>query len=378
MAYWFLDRDPEFSVIWIHAASVETCAEGLRRLAEKCGIVNPQVKPVSDQHFPRAPLLELLHAVRTCLGRAPARRWLIVFDSADNVDALTAPLIDPRLLLEGDHAQNMSIVDCIPADGLVVFTTKSRAAAAKLSDGNMLEVGRFALREATQMLEAGLDDDLLMGTPITSQERSSELIFEDSPPGYKMSHDVREYRADRASELAEKLDCLPLAISQATAFMSKNRLSIANYLERISASSDEMVAELMTRSRPLTAQIGVPKSIYDTWRLSYEMVRSRNHLAGDVLAFMSFLEQNSITFALLRAAFCMGPDVNLVVALGALRDYALIHPGFVANTFTIHRLVQVTTKKWLKERKLDQCCHSNEISQTQPSFDLFAKTEGHV
>jgi tetratricopeptide (TPR) repeat protein len=31
----------------------------------------------------------------------------------------------------------------------------------------------------------------------------------------------------------------------------------------------------------------------------------------------------------------------------------LIHSGSVADTFTIHRLVQVTTKKWLKESKLD-------------------------
>jgi tetratricopeptide (TPR) repeat protein len=353
MAYWFLERDPEFSVIWIHAASVETCAEGLRRLAEKCGIVNTQVKSASDQHFPRAPILELLHTVRTCLGRATARRWLIVFDSADNLDALTAPLIDPRLLLESDDAHNMSIVDCIPKDGFVVFTTKSRTAAAKLSDGNMLEVGRFALEEATQMLEVGLDDDLLMDTPDTTQQRSSKLGFEISPPGEKMSHGVHQHRADRASELAEKLDCLPLAISQATGFMNKNRLSIADYLKRMSASSDEMVAELMTRPQPRAAQIGVPKSIYDTWRLSYEIIRSHNHLAVDVLAFMSFLEQNSITFDLLEAAFCMGPDVNLVDALGELRDYELIHPGFVADTFTIHRLVQVTTKKWLKESKLE-------------------------
>lgn len=353
LAYWFLERDPEFSVIWIHATSVETCAEGLRTLAEKCGIVNPQTNSISDQHSLRASLVELLRSVRTWFGRAPARKWLFVFDSADKVDALLSPLVDVGLSLEGDDAHSMSIIDCVPADGFVVFTTKSRAAAAKFSDGSMLEVGRLALEEATHMLEVGVDADLLIGKATAPQQRplipdSGNILLENKTP-----QDTRPYKTDRVSELAKKLDCLPLALSQAAAFMNKNRLSIADYLERMSAPSDEMVAELMTRPQPLEAQTGVPKSIYDTWRLAYEAIRSHNSLAVDVLALMSFLEQNSIILDLLKAAFCTGPDVKLVDALGELRDYGLIHPGSMADTFTMHRLVQVTTKKWLKESKLD-------------------------
>jgi hypothetical protein len=289
--------------------------------------------------------MELLRSVRTYLRRAPARRGLIVFDFADNVDGLTAPLIDPGFLLEGDDARSFSIVDCVPTNGFVVFTTKSRPAAAKFSDGNMLELGRFALEEATQILGVSLDDDLMMGTPIATQQRSLTLDFGKVPLGDKISHGVHQYRTNRASELAENLNCLPLAISQATAFMNKNRLSIADYLKRRSASSDEMVAELVTRPQPLEAQIGVPKSIYDTSRLSYEDIRSHNHLAVDVLAFMSLLEQNSVTLDLLKAAFVTGANLDLVDALGELRDYELIPSGSVADTFTIHRLVQVTTQR---------------------------------
>ncbi|KAF7509591.1 hypothetical protein GJ744_007629 [Endocarpon pusillum] len=356
LAYWFLDRGPEFSVIWIHAASVETCAEGMRTLAEKCGIVEPQTNSVLDPHFPRASLVELLRCVRTWLGHAPAWKWLIVFDSADEGDVLTSPLTDFGHSLEVDDAHSFSIIDCVPADGYVVFTTKSRAAAAKFSDlksGKMLEVGRFSLEEATLMLEMGLDDDLLMGTPIAPQQRSLTLNFGNAPNEDEIPHSVRQYRTDRALELAEKLDCLPLAISQAAAFMNRNRLSTADYLKRMTASSDEMLAELMTRPQPLETQIGVPRSIYDTWRLSYQIIQSRNTLAVDVLAFMSFLEQNSIILSLLQAAFCVGTDVKLVDALGELRDYALIHSGSVPGIFTMQRLVQATTIKWLKERKLD-------------------------
>lgn len=356
LAYWFLDRDPEFSVIWIHAASVETCSEGLRTLAEKCGIVGPQNNPVSDQHLPRTSLVELLRCVRTWLGRAPARKWLIVFDSADEGDALTSPLTESGLSLEGDDTHSLSIIDCVPADGFVVFTTKSRAAAAKFADlkvGKMLEVGRFSLEEATLMLEMGLDDDLLLGTPIAPQQRSLTLDFGNGPNEDKIRNGVRQYRMDRASELAERLDRLPLAISQAAAFMNKNRLSTADYLKRMTTPNDEMLAELMTRPQPLETQIGVPRSIYDTWRLSYQIIQSHNPLAVNVLAFMSFLEQNSIILSLLQAAFCVATDVKLVDALGELRNYELIHSGSVPNIFTMHRLVQATTIKWLKERKLD-------------------------
>ena len=357
LAYWFLDRDPEFSVIWIHAASVETCAEGLRTLAEKCGIVNPREgKLVSDQHPPRTSLIELLASVRKWLREAPARKWLVVFDSADDVDALAAPLIDRELLDEESDQNTMSIIDCIPADGFVVFTTKSRAAASRFShsqNGSMLEVGRFALEEATLMLEMALNDDLLMGTPVTPQQRSMTLEFGNAALGNKPLSRARQYRTDRASELAERLDRLPLAISQAAAFMNKNRLSTSDYLERMSASSNEMLAELMTRPQPLEAQAGVPNSIYDTWRLSYESIRNHNRLAVDVLSFMSFLEQNSIVLDLLQAAFSTGQDVKLVDALGELRDYELVHAGSTKDTFTMHRLVQATTQKWLKESHLD-------------------------
>lgn len=345
LAYWFLERDPEFSVIWIHAASVETCAEGLRALAEKCGIDHPQTKSIS--------LAELLRSVRKWFGRAPVHKWLLVFDSADDVDALIAPSADRALSLEDDDAQSMPIIDCVPTEGFVVFTTKSRAAAAKFSDGKMLEVGRFALEEATQMLRVCVDADLLVGKSVQSQQRSVIPNFGKIPPKDKISQGVRQYGTDRTSEMAEKLDCLPLALSQAAAFMNKNRLSIADYLERISTSSDEMLAELMIRPQPLEAQVGVPKSIYDTWRLSYETIRTHNRLAADVLALMSFLEQNAIMLGLLKAAFCTGSDVKLVDALGDLRDYGLIHLGSEVDTFTMHRLVQVTTKKWLGESKLD-------------------------
>jgi tetratricopeptide (TPR) repeat protein len=357
LAYWFLDRDPEFSVIWIHAASVETCIEGLRTLGVKCGIVKPQQdKSISHQHPPGTSHVELLISVRKWLQKAPARKWLMVLDSADDVDALTTPLIDPELLEGSDNAQIMSIIECIPASGFVVFTTKSRAAAGKFSHpqhGTTLEVGRFALEEATLMLEMALNDDLLMGSPIETQQRSLTLDFGNGALGNKILGGPRQYRTDRALELAERLDCLPLAISQAAAFMNKNGLSTADYLSRMSASSDEVLAELMTRPQPLEAQLGVPKSIYDTWRLSYESIRNQNRLAVDVLAFMSFLEQNSIILDLLQAAFSTGQDVKLMDALGELRDYELIHAGSTKDTFTMHRLVQATTQKWLKESKLD-------------------------
>lgn len=102
------------------------------------------------------------------------------------------------------------------------------------------------------MLQVCVDADLLIDRSTTS------------PP-----QGVHRHTTDRASELAEKLDCLPLALSQAAAFMKKNRLSIGEYLERMSAPSDEMVAERAVRPQPLEAQIGDPKSIYDTCRISF-------------------------------------------------------------------------------------------------------------
>ena len=100
---------------------------------------------------------------------------LLVFNSADDVDAPTNPLIELEIL---EERETMAILDCIPAGDLVLITTKSRAASGRFSHshgGGVLEVGKFVLEEATLMQEMALDDNLLMGTLVATQQRSMIL-----------------------------------------------------------------------------------------------------------------------------------------------------------------------------------------------------------
>ena len=117
----------------------------------------------------------------------------------------------------------MYMLDCISNDGFIVFTTKSRSAAARYSsNGTMLEVGRFDDEEATLMLEMDVNDDLLLATPATPKSNQPRLMdFNKQASLRRAFNGTREYNNERAVELAEKLDHLPLALSQAAAFMNK-------------------------------------------------------------------------------------------------------------------------------------------------------------
>jgi hypothetical protein len=96
------------------------------------------------------------------------------------------------------------------------------------------------------MLEIGPPphDGLVMSTLVATQEQSMKLELENKN---RILGGPRQHRTHRVFELADRFDCIPLGISQAAAFVNKNSVSTADYLERVSVSSDEILAELATR-----------------------------------------------------------------------------------------------------------------------------------
>jgi hypothetical protein len=85
-------------------------------------------------------------------------RWLLIFDNADNVDMW----IDQRRSEVGSGP----LIDYLPRSGrgCIVFTTRDRKTAVKLTQRNVVDVPEMGEDVATQLLQKRLlNPDLTLG-----------------------------------------------------------------------------------------------------------------------------------------------------------------------------------------------------------------------
>lgn len=151
--------------------------------------------------------------------------------------------------------------------------------------------------------------------------------------------------ADRARDLAEKLDGLPLALDQAGAYISHTRLSFAEYLK---VWEEERQRALEWHDRAVMSH---PTSVATTWKASFDRLKPT---AATLLRLCAFLAPEPIpkrmfewerevvedACELLRSETRHSDDIGSVrEALAELESYSLISRQEEA-TFTVHRVVQ--------------------------------------
>ena len=132
--------------------------------------------------------------------------------------------------------------------------------------------------------------------------------------------------------LVVKLDCLPLAISQAAAFIEENDGRISDYLDALEGESpQEYIDEELHDPRRDRESVN---SVFRTWKLSIDQISLQKPQAADLLCLLSMLDRQSIPKLLLPA----GP--KLATSIGTLRAFNLItiRPG--SGSLQLHRLVQ--------------------------------------
>lgn len=191
---------------------------------------------------------------------------------------------------------------------------------------------------------------------------------------------------DDASELAEALEFMPLAIVQAAAYISQRapRYSVREYLQDFRKSDRKSTSLLNHESRQLRRDRETKNSIIVTWQISFDHIRGIRPSAADLLSLMSFFDRQGIPEALLRspgeqrnsrqdqkeniddnyvnidAGYSDGDEDNASQSsvddgfeddVLALRNYSFISVNTDGTSFEMHRLVQLATRKWLEAQK---------------------------
>ncbi|PHH85178.1 hypothetical protein CDD83_793 [Cordyceps sp. RAO-2017] len=289
------DEASQCSIYWVNAATVASFEESFRRIARD-GRFGP-----ADGRSP-----DVVSEVRTWLQTRP-RPWLMVIDNVD----------DPSVFFHGKMTNDQSPYQCTPScgHGALLFTTRSREDACSLAD------------EREPVLVASLD-----------RHEGLELVRRRLPDGGGGDDDA-------VADLLQELEYIPIAISQAIAFMLKRQYSVPQYLA-LYRENDINKTDLLSRGFTDPLRRDRPQeSVTRTWLTSFQSVERANPRAARMLRLVSFFQHQGIPLALLRRAG--EPNLAFVDAVALLKAYSFVGVDDAAQTVNTHRLVQLVTRCWL-------------------------------
>ncbi|KAG9239765.1 P-loop containing nucleoside triphosphate hydrolase protein [Amylocarpus encephaloides] len=306
-SYRLRERDPNLWVFWVYASTAERFENAYKSIAATLDL------PGADD-----PKTDVLDLVSRWLSNPDHGRWHMILDNADDIRVFQKTQGEGSATGDGP---NLPLLDYIPqsTNGSVLVTTRDRGVASWLASGyrDAIPVNLMTVEEADQLLCARIPEGL-----------STEF-----------------HRA----ELVEELDYLPLAISQAAAYISAKvvRMTVSKYL-RLYRQNEESQSRLLDEDTgDLRRHPSVPNSVIRTWQISFDQLKRNKPQAAELLSLMAMLDRQGIPEFLLNVQY---PSLlDLEDALGSLHEFSLITIEKGGKTFGMHRLVQLATRKWVEK-----------------------------
>ncbi|KOS39510.1 hypothetical protein ACN38_g9663 [Penicillium nordicum] len=197
--------------------------------------------------------------------------------------------------------------------GFVLITTRDRRLGERLADFNHPLVVPYleetdAVALLSKKLSAGCDDE----------SRIAELVFE--------------------------LGNLPLAVTQAAAFINENNISVGEYISVLQQSSP-VATDLLSEGLADSRRDQSHNSVIRTWGVSFDQILREKPRAAEILSLMACLDRQGIPKTLLRRED--ESPVGFITALGTLHAFSLIAISPNNATLEMHRLVHLSVQKWL-------------------------------
>ncbi|MGO9294465.1 MAG: tetratricopeptide repeat protein [Streptosporangiaceae bacterium] len=267
------------------------------------------------------------------------RPWLVVLD-----DLADARLLDG--LCPGGTAGRVLVTT--PAAGHVLAGGIAPAAGAMPGGRTRIcELGPFTRREAVNYVTAtfGNDPDLRLGAP----------------------------------DLAAAMNCLPMALAQATAVMTDSRLDCRTYLRAFAGRRDQLA---------VAARISCPMPVLVSWSLAVDraVAESPGGIAWPVLTLAACLDPAGFPGAVLTspaascyltgrpasAAAAAAEQVREAVSVLARLGLLSVSPADEARTVRMHALLQRIVTSFVPPVQRDQSAWiaADALAQAWPGGDV--------
>lgn len=293
--YAYRHRGDYQAIFWVRADSQLALSTGFVEIARLLNL------PEKDAQNPD----DAARAVRAWLESNPG--WLLICDNADQ----------PELVKEF-RPRN--------AQGHTLLTSRAQVFDA-LGIAKPFEIDVMSREEAVKFLftRTGRDDD-------------------------------NAVESDAATQVAEELGRLPLALEQAGAFITAKKARFKDYL----VSYRKRKLALLNEMRPVTGDY--PESVATTWSINFGEVEKVSAASSDLLRVSAFLSPDNIPYELITKGKSELGDAlsNALVdvdddplalnnVLEPLTRYSFIRLDPDSQTYSIHRLVQEVLKDGMDE-----------------------------
>ncbi|KAL8985268.1 MAG: hypothetical protein Q9177_004479 [Variospora cf. flavescens] len=295
----FRERDPSSNVLWVHAGSVSKLVQSCKDICDKL-----QLPGCSD---PQSDSLRILHA---WLSEETNGSWILVIDNADDLN-----ILEKRLPSENGPQTLLQLVP-YREHGKVLVTTRDRRVGERLAvRGRTIIIPPMSMREGRTLLVSYLPKE-------------------------------RDYEKGGLDELVETLDCLPLAISQAAAYMTENFMDVSDYISLLEEGGDEMEALLNESFSDARRGEAADNSVLKTWKLSFDLITHRFSRAADMLSLMAMFDRQGVSEDLLRKEGELKHVFSKALAM--LQNFSLIGRSTDGKNYYMHRLIQIAIRTWLQ------------------------------
>ncbi|KAH7489602.1 hypothetical protein FOMA001_g2269 [Fusarium oxysporum f. sp. matthiolae] len=316
-AYRRCDADDKCCVFWVHADNEATFLADYKTIGKKLGV---------DE---RLDGLDLLDAVRSAIEARS--KWVMVVDNADD---LTMFGVGQQAK---DEEMNDTLYKYVPhgSQGTTLWTSRDAHIVGTLvGSPRGIAVRSMAMDEATTLLARTRGDS-------STVERG-----------------LREAGVDA---LLEELQCLPLAISQAGAYMRRMSMTAEQYLGLLRQGQTRW--EVLTMSdtdrhrRP-----EVSNSVLETWRISTERIRVESEMSYRMLHVVAFVDNQDIPHELMMAAAnrCdtddgsstrQATELEALKAIARLKEFSFLSLRQTQDggrSYEMHKLVQEAVRYGLR------------------------------
>ena len=326
------EKSTSTSTFWVHASSKARLEQSFEEIARAVEILESEKGKTGT-----------LQSVSNWLSNPANGPWIIILDNADDATVL---LNVPK----ADNETNRTLVqrcfyDFIPQvqHGAVLITTRDHTCALDLAGdySTPIKVEEMSTTEAVRLLRNRL--------PNATEEE--------------------------ASELAEVLEKVPLAISQASAYIrAVSKTSISMYLIKFRRSNKDQAALLNKDQVDMRRDREVPNAVITSWELSFSQIREKSPGSADLLSLMSYLNRQAVPQRLLQADI---EDFDFSEIINPLLSFSLIRAEIGDKSFEMHRLVQTAMQHWLQSEGCDQLWKMRAMGRVADHFPLSAGQEEH-
>ena len=287
--------------------------------------------------------VDILKSVSTWLMNKDNGPWLLILDNVDDASVLFD--LSTNETGTGATPVHRRLLKFLPRveHGAVLITTRDRTCALKLTGhrSTPIEVLSMTMDESVDLLRN---------------------ILRDAPQ-------------EEATELVKELEYVPLAISQASAYINTvSQASIFTYLSTFRRGNEDQAALLNKNEHDLRRDPDVPNAVITSWELSFNQIREQSPRSADLLSLMSYFNRQAIPQFLIKRG---DDDLSFYDDINPLLSFSLIRAEIGEETFEMHRLVQTATQHWLRSQGYDQSWKERAIAGVASSFPRLSDQSQH-